>query len=218
MSVKVTISNASKKRIVYHRHGCFYAKRIKYQNKLTITLNQALRGRNYCTCKYCSGLAGDLRMHKAQIEKWSCNLHLQFSYDSYKNRLYIRTENGFWKIIPTEDGWKYRLFHLNHFSSEASIDSMKKGLFHRQGDVAETSSLDQLVNYIHLHDDAKKIIAEDYHKLPRSTQKQKKYYKQAERRAHRNSWRRMDSIFDQIEAEMREKESRSTGVFIGQAL
>ena len=48
------------------------------------------------------------------------------------------------------------------------------------------------------HDRAKRIILEDYKKLPQRTKKQKKYYKKAEQRARRLQIRRVDMLLDSL--------------------
>ena len=67
MDMLVVISSeAPKKRKIYHKMGCIYAERIKFQNRLEIKVEQAEK-EGYCECKYCAGLRGDVRTHKAQI-------------------------------------------------------------------------------------------------------------------------------------------------------
>ena len=61
----VISSEAPKKRKIYHKMGCIYAERIKFQNRLEIKVEQAEK-EGYCECKYCAGLRGDVRTHKAQ--------------------------------------------------------------------------------------------------------------------------------------------------------
>ena len=48
------------------------------------------------------------------------------------------------------------------------------------------------------HERAKRIILEDYKKLPQRTKKQKKYYKKAEQRARRLQIRRVDMLLDSL--------------------
>jgi hypothetical protein len=60
-------------------------------------------------------------------------------------------------------------------------------------------SLVKLVEYIDAHDKAKAVIQDDYHNLPRRTKKQKKYYKQAERKVKREAVKRMDTLFAMLE-------------------
>lgn len=55
------------------------------------------------------------------------------------------------------------------------------------------------MNYIVAHDRAKLTIADDYRKLPKRTNRQKKYYQLAERKDARKKMRRLDSIFAAIE-------------------
>ena len=65
--------------------------------------------------------------------------------------------------------------------------------------VKATESMEKIVEYIIAHDRAKITIMDDYRKLPKSTKKQKKYYKAAERKDRRNAMRRLDSIFASLE-------------------
>ena len=62
----------------------------------------------------------------------------------------------------------------------------------------------KLMRYIADHDRAKRIIRDDYRKLPQYTKRQRKYYRQAERRVRmaeqRQSRQRMEDLFREIEA------------------
>lgn len=212
---KVLISNASRKHIVYHSQWCSFARRIKPDNQTLITLDAAMNSYGCLPCKFCRGLRVDVVLHEKAISHWSEAYQMQFTYDISSNSLYIRTDIGFWKIKSLRNE-SYRLFHLNHFSKSAPVSVMMKWKFHYQQDAGEKKSLDQLVMYIHKHDIAMKTIADDYRKLPQDTKKQKKYYAQAKNRERRRSWRRMDSLFDQVERELGKNCSHSSGVPIGQ--
>ena len=48
------------------------------------------------------------------------------------------------------------------------------------------------------HDEAKKIMQEDYRNLPRRTKKQKRYYEQAKRKDRRAQIQRLDQLFDSL--------------------
>lgn len=218
MSVSVIISAASAKHIVYHRKSCYYAKRIRPENKRGIPLKRIMATEGACPCKYCCGLYKDVRAHKRQMDLWSKNLQMEFTFVKNANRLYIRTDAGFWQIVPSREGITYYLYHSNNYSRNTETAAMMKWRFHRQGDVAETASLEDIVHYIHLHDEAKKTIADNYHKLPRSTKKQKQYYLQARKRDRREKLRRLDALFDQVEKIIGRENSINGGVFIGQAV
>ena len=177
----VISSEAPKKRKIYHKMGCIYAERIKFQNRLEIKVEQAEK-EGYCECKYCAGLRGDVRTHKAQILSWTHKKEMEFKFDDHTETLYIKTKIGFWKIYLKDDIDKYLLYHRNIFE-----------------DVKQTDSLVKLVEYIDAHDKAKAVIQDDYHNLPRRTKKQKKYYKQAERKVKREAVKRMDTLFAMLE-------------------
>ena len=115
----VISSEAPKKRKIYHKMGCIYAERIKFQNRLEIKVEQAEK-EGYCECKYCAGLRGDVRTHKAQILSWTHKKEMEFKFDDHTETLYIKTKIGFWKIYLKDDIDKYLLYHRNKF--EANTD------------------------------------------------------------------------------------------------
>ena len=86
----VISSEAPKKRKIYHKMGCIYAERIKFQNRLEIKVEQAEK-EGYCECKYCAGLRGDVRTHKAQILSWTQKKEMEFKFDDHTETLYIKT-------------------------------------------------------------------------------------------------------------------------------
>ena len=53
--------------------------------------------------------------------------------------------------------------------------------------------------YIRANNKDKDVIQDDYHTLPRRTKKQKKYYKQADRKEKREAVKRMDTLFAMLE-------------------
>ena len=87
----------------------------------------------------------------------------------------------------------------NPHEANTDYQELIRGEFHRQKDVKQTDSLVKLVEYIDAHDKAKVVIQDDYHNLPRRTKKQKKYYKQAERKVKREAVKRMDTLFAMLE-------------------
>lgn len=188
----------NKKKRMYHKCGCIYASRIKTKNRIEMDSAQAGKRRR-CKCKYCSGLQGDLRILKSEIDTWSGKKHMQFIYREKTNTLYIQTEIGFWKVFMAEESGKYLLYHKNSYTNDMDTEVAINGDFHRQGDVKETESLVKIVHYIIAHDRAKVTIMNDYRNLPRSTKKQKRYYEIAKRKDRRNAARRVDDIFAALE-------------------
>lgn len=110
--------------------------------------------------------------------------------------LFIRTEFGFWKIYQMDRG--FVLYHCSKYDRTKTFEALMHDVFHRQCDVLAYESLFKLINYIVEHDRAKRIILEDYKKLPQRTKKQKKYYKKAEQRARRLQIRRVDMLLDSL--------------------
>lgn len=180
----------------YHISGCPYAKRIRPANLMTVSKKKAVK-RKYCACKYCSGLRGYVRVNHKELSNREKANNLKYSYSKTSDTVYLRTRAGFWKIFEKEE-IGYLLYHRNAFSDELSSEMMMDGGFHRQADVAPTDSVAKLISYVIAHDKAKRIIEDDYRKLPRRTEKQKKYYKAAERRDRRKKMARLNQLFDML--------------------
>ncbi len=189
-----------KKMRVYHRTNCIYAKRILPQNHISMNVKQAEK-HHYQECKYCAGLAGEVRTKNEKIKEWQNKYQMEIVYQKETDTLYMRTEVGFWKIFKKWGEGKYVLHHLNVYKSDMSFFEASHGDYHRQSDVKGYEEIDEIIKYIADHDRAKVIIMDDYRKLPTSTKKQKKYYRQAKNRDRRQSYKRMHELFAMIENE-----------------
>lgn len=119
-------------------------------------------------------------------------------YDESTSTFYIRTDVGLWKFFWKEEACGYLLYHLSSFVPAIPTEDLMHRSFHRQGDFSATESIGSIINYIEAHDKAKKVIADDYRKLPRTTKKQKKYYKSAKKKARRQEADRIDRLFSLI--------------------
>ncbi len=193
----------SKRRKVYHRPNCIYVEKMKPGNRMMISEKLAISKR-FCRCKYCGGLRGEART-KEMIETWEKEYKLSINYVKKTDTLYVRTTIGCWKIFLKKEIDQYLLYHKNTYNNQMPFDQAMRGDYHRQRDVKPTLSLHKLINYISAHDKAKIAIMEDYRKLPKSTAKQRKYYRQAEgkfkRLERKQSQIRLENLFKSIEAQ-----------------
>lgn len=200
MNVIVSMISVEGKK-VYHRPDCVYVKRMKPQNRMSLSRKQAVEQGCRC-CRCCGGLRGEMR-ETAQILTWQRDYRVSLDYVKKTDTLYVRTRIGCWKIFCQRDGALYLLFHRNTYSNSMPLEQAIQGDYHRQGDVKPAESLLKLIRYIADHDKAILIIRDDYRKLPQSTKRQKKYYRQAERRVkrleQRQSRQRMEDLFREIE-------------------
>lgn len=194
----IIVSKSHKKgELIYHKPGCFYANRIKPERKMSLAWKD-LWGVNARPCRYCGGVRGELRMNTS-IAGLRRQQDISIDYEKRTDAAYARTDIGCWKICVWKKTDMYALWHRNVYDGDMSLEQAAAGAFHRQMDVKPTSSIDKLINYITAHDKAKKIIREDYRKLPQHTARQKMYYRQAERRAKRAARHRVDVLFNLIE-------------------
>ena len=194
----VASNKVNKKQRIYHRCSCIYAKRIKWDNLMEMSDKKAKK-RQYHECSYCAGLQGDVNIHKNIFKTWERKKNMKFIYHKKSDTLYIQTTIGFWKVFMKEENGKYLLYHRNVYSNGMDFTEAIHGEFHRQLDVKVTESLDDIVEYIVAHDNAKIIIMNDYRKLPRNSKKQKQYYETAQRKDRRRAARRLDAIFASLE-------------------
>lgn len=201
--MKVVVSmQAGNHRKVYHQFGCKYANRIKPQNAMHITLKRA-QVHGYRKCKYCSRVGGDIGI-TSHIAAWERTYHVNIDYMKQSHTLYIRTDMGCWKIFFYRKEEQYVLYHRNTYDPEMTLEEAIQGDYHRQTDVKQSERIEGFIHYISAHDKAKKIMLDDYRKLPRNTRKQRKYYNQAEKKMKRKNSResrlRMERLFADIES------------------
>ena len=196
----MVISKKSKD-MIYHEEDCPYVKRINKMYLRHVSTDTA-KERGYHACSYCGGLHGMyLRMRDDPMFFDRIKEGISVSYDRVDRGLCFRTKNGFWKVIVRGPVDTYKLWHLNHghFDPELPDKILMRRTFHRQSDVKETLNMGRIIRYISDHDKAKRIMDDDWKKLPKSTPKQKKYYKQAQKRAKQKENRRIDELFKKLE-------------------
>lgn len=180
--------------LIYHEDDCPYAKRMDKKYKRYISSRAAIE-KGYRECSYCGGL------HGFYIKHVNDPGDISMFYDRKDKAICFRTDVGFWKVIAQGDPETYRLWHLNRsdFSNTVESKFLMRRSFHRQVDVKSTLNIGKIIQYIRDHDKAKKIMKDDWKKLPKTTSKQKKYYKQAKRKARRKETQRLDELFKKLE-------------------
>lgn len=187
--------------MIYHEEDCPYVKRMNKKYRRNIS-EDAAKDKGYHACSYCGGLHGMyLRFRDNPNYFQMQSKGLSVSYDQVDRGLCFRTANGFWKVLTRGPIETYKLWHLNHghFDPDLSDKELMRRTFHRQSDVKSTLNMGRIIQYISDHDKAKKIIDKDWKKLPKATPKQKKYYKQAQKRAKRKENKRIDELFKRLE-------------------
>lgn len=131
MNVIVSMISVEGKK-VYHRPDCVYVKRMKPQNRMSLSRKQAVEQGCRC-CRYCGGLRGEMR-ETAQILAWQRDYRVSLDYVKKTDTLYVRTRIGCWKIFCQRDGALYLLFHRNTYSNSMPLEQAIQGDYHRQGD------------------------------------------------------------------------------------
>lgn len=196
--IMVSSRNIPEQIRVIHKPNCPHAKHILPRNRIRSDIEIKYVDPQYL-CSLCTGLRGDFRTRKEEIRGWEDKYRMKIRYDTCSDTCFISTLHGFWKIYEHPATGEYLLYHRNYYDSEIPYDKAVHGSFHRQKDVKATDSLGKLVAYIAAHDRSKGIIKEDYRNLPKTSHKQKKYYKQAKNRIRREKVRKVEKIFSMLE-------------------
>lgn len=181
---------------IYHRPECRYAQKIYKRNRMQMYWKGA-EVKGYRPCLYCDGTEFLYDLEMDQIEEYAKANHLDV--DIVNHKIYVRTDAGCWKIVYKRSDQHFILLHRNYVKGRIALEDVDKAPYHRQGDVAESSTIRKYLKYIKAHDEFKMIMPEDYHKMPQTTKQQKAYYKTAKKREARRSARRMDNLFAMIE-------------------
>ena len=195
------VISKNSRQMIYHEEDCPYVKRMSKKYLRHVSMDTA-QERGYHACSYCGGLHGMyLRMRDDPTFFGRIREGISVSYDRIDRGICFRTKNGFWKVIIRGPVETYKLWHLNrgHFDPSLPDKILMRRTFHRQADVKETLNMGRIIRYISDHDKAKRIMDDDWKKLPKSTPKQKKYYKQAQKRAKRKEHERIDELFKKLE-------------------
>ena len=180
--------------MIYHEETCPYAKRMDKKYRRYISEQHALE-KGYRACSYCGGLHGFFLRYTDDSG------NLAASYDKKDKAICFRTDVGFWKVIAQGEPETYRLWHLNGSDFDKNVESkyLMRRSFHRQVDVKSTLNIGKIIQYIRDHDKAKKIIRDDWKKLPKKTSKQKKYYEKYKKKEKRRQHKRIDELFKKLE-------------------
>lgn len=137
------------------------------------------------------------RKQARQIERYAEEKGLQIEFDN--TDLYIITDMAAWKITYRYHNDWYKLLHCPFVGQALTLEEAKTARYHIQADVPRTQLPYTHLRYIVEHDAAKKVEQISYKNLPQKTKKQKKYYKQAEKRDRIKSINRVFDLFAELE-------------------
>lgn len=137
------------------------------------------------------------RKYALAIEQYAKQNQIQMEYDG--TDLYVLTDLAVWKIAYSYHYKWFKLLHCPFSGAKLTIEEAKHAHYHVQVDVPRGQSPYKYLQYLFKHDAAKKMEQVDYKKLPQKTKREKKYYRQAEKRQQRKSVNRVMDIFAQLE-------------------
>jgi hypothetical protein len=153
--------------------------------------------KGYRPCKCCDGAAFLYNLELGNIEGFAEQHNLDV--DLLKDKIYVITVVGCWKIVYKRNDQKFILFHRNYVNGRISLADVDNGPYHRQGDMGDSGSIMKYLKYIQKHDEFKQSMPSDPRQMPQDTKLQKAYYQSAKKREARRSARRLDKLFLMVE-------------------
>lgn len=183
------------KNMVYHRSQCRYVQNIKKENRMQMYWQEAEK-QGFCPCKYCDEMKFLYRLEECDLEYFAEKNNLDI--ELVNNEIIIRTDVGCWKIIYKKSKQKFMLLHRNYVNGRITLDEINDVPYHPQRDFLFSISIMKFVKYINAHDEFKSSEV-DYRTMPRSTERQRTYYRSAKRREEKRSAKRLESLFLMLE-------------------
>ena len=183
------------KNMVYHRPQCRYAQKIQKRNRVQMYWHMA-ENSGYQPCKCCDTIRFLYRLEEIDVQIYAEKHNM--NVDLVKDEIIVRTDAGCWKILYSKKKQKFKLLHRNYVNGRIFINEVDEAPFHRQKDFCNSDSIMQYVKYIKAHDEFKLNPVEARY-MPRSTGRQKNYYRSAKKREEKHAARRLDSLFLMIE-------------------
>ena len=184
----------SKGSTVYHRRGCRYSIRIKPENRVDIGLFSA-DAQGFKPCAICNRMSFIYLMEKSSLMKATSGWPLMFKIVG--EELFIKTNIGLWKLIYKPETSKILLYHRNSIEREINFESPWNEPFHRQHDLAPSNTIFPVCKYIFEHDRYKeaRMLGKKLH----SGTVSKKYQKRAKNFERKESLKRVNSLFKELE-------------------
>lgn len=201
MSMRIMSRESSN--MVYHRPECRYVRKIRKKNWIQMSWEDA-EWKGYHPCKCCGGIQFLYKMEKESLERYAKQFHIDLDFKDRK--IYVRTDEGCWKMIYKIRDQRFILLHRNYVKGRIALKDAERVPFHRQWDVPEAGSIMKYLKYIKAHDEFKRNAPADYRRLPQDTKRQKLYYRTAKKRAEKRSAKRLDSLFLLIEKQAGRKQ------------
>lgn len=179
--------------MIYHKPGCRYVERIKYQNRMSLPKRDA-KVEGYHVCRYCNSMNHHYRVEQHTLDFYSRRKKMQFIY--IDRILYVKSEIGCWKLVYVRKEEKIVLYHRNTTTKPLDFEHPQYESYHRQKDKPYCNSIEGYLDYIYEHDKYKAAIARGEKVTKFSSEKYRKREAKAERKRQCN---RVDYLFRMLE-------------------
>lgn len=180
---------------VYHKPGCHYVQKMRYDNQLMVSREEA-RAHDCRSCRYCNSMNYHMNYESRAIEHFRRKKNMEFRL--VDGILYVKTAISCWKIVYVRNGEKLVLYHRNYSKQEIDFKHPENEYYHFQKDVPSSGSIASYLNYIYEHDRYKEAMYRGEKITDFSSKKNERRAKGVEKK---RSARRVDYLFRCLEKE-----------------
>lgn len=185
---------------IFHHSHCTYVKRTKMENRIQFYTEKEAREKGYRMCNCCSHMGKQFRKEKEEIQELARKNRVKVWL--YDGAVYLETDVAPWKIISAGQQHKLFLYHGNHerYENLKKRNGMLEHHYHSQSDARGKTIVDYM-NYIIRHDQWREQIKNEYRTLPKTTKRQRDYYKSQKKKARRNAIHNVYNLIEKIRVE-----------------
>ena len=180
---------------IYHKPGCRYVERIKYENRMYLPRQDA-RAEGYHVCRYCNSMNHHYSAEQYALDYYEHKKKMEFKY--IDGILYVKSQIGCWKLVYIRKEEKIALYHRNTVARELDFEKPQFEPYHRQEDKLFCSSIEGCLHYIFEHDRYKETVARGEKVMHFSS---KKYEKREAKAQKKRQIRKVDYLFRLLESQ-----------------
>lgn len=185
---------------IFHHSQCTYVNRTKMENRIQFYSEKEARDKGYRMCNCCSHMGKQFRKEKKEIQELARKNRVKVRL--YDGAVYLETDVAPWKIISAGQQHKLFLYHGNHerYENLKKKNGMIEHHYHSQSDARGKTIVDYM-NYIIRHDQWREQIKNEYRSLPKTTKRQRDYYKSQKKKARRNAIHNVYNLIEKLRVE-----------------
>ena len=180
--------------VVYHKPNCHYVWQMHYENRLTVSREDAI-AHDCRICRYCNSMNYHVKAEEQTLAYYRKNKGMEFNW--IDGVLYVKTDISCWKLIYLRSKECLTLYHINHMPENFDFSHPQTCKYHWQDDAPSSDTIAYYLNYIYEHDRYKASVMEGVEITDFTSKKARNLAERVQKKCDR---KRIDYIFKALEA------------------